>query len=400
MLQNYGKGNTGDKKLFDDFLDIIVDDYFIVLKDGKPIMYELQQMNGTEWQKYEKPQKNQNWKNDVHTNPKKFKIEEKELNKNNLRIVETIEWQVEENQNLELYEFPNMEYLSYLLHADPKNLNVVEKEFVKAFLKIEDSGAFSLEVQMYQSNDIKKYIHDNLITKRSDWNLKYDLKDEDIDILNILNDSSRINEFNNNFEKVYSSDLLRMELEKLVDEYQKYYSAKTKRYNKNQNQNINLDIRKKILEIHQECNKTEQENKNKISNPIIKNQGKIIDQTEVSWWKIGFGTVLMLLGIVMFASLFLAPGIVIPFLTNLLPISTFTAKITLAVVGFGLAVVGGMLSVPGIINNIMYKNSPGGGPAGLGSALNNEKESLSSKLQSVTNDQQILNSINQMTNIK
>ena len=84
--------------------------------------------------------------------------------------------------------------------------------------------------------------------------------------------------------------------------------------------------------------------------------------TEVSWLKIGFGTVLMLLGIVMFASLFLAPGIVIPFLANLLSISTFTAKIALAVIGFGLAVVGGMLSVRGIINNIMYKNSPGGGP--------------------------------------
>ena len=84
----------------------------------------------------------------------------------------------------------------------------------------------------------------------------------------------------------------------------------------------------------------------------------------MSWWKIGFGTVLMLLGIVMFASLFLAPGIVLPFLTNLLPISTFTAKITLAVIGFVLAVVGGILSVPGIINNTMYKNNPGGGPGG------------------------------------
>ena len=86
--------------------------------------------------------------------------------------------------------------------------------------------------------------------------------------------------------------------------------------------------------------------------------------TEVSWLKIGFGTVLMLLGIVMFASLFLAPGIVIPFLTNLLPISTFTAKITLAVVGFVFSVVGGTLSVRGIINNIMYKNGPGNGPGG------------------------------------
>ena len=97
--------------------------------------------------------------------------------------------------------------------------------------------------------------------------------------------------------------------------------------------------------------------------------------TEVSWLKIGFGTVLMLLGIVMFASLFLAPGIVIPFLANLLSISTFTAKIALAVIGFGLAVVGGMLSVRGIINNIMYKNSPGNGQGGgrLIKMLNEQK---------------------------
>ena len=48
----------------------------------------------------------------------------------------------------------------------------------------------------------------------------------------------------------------------------------------------------------------------------------------------------------------------------LLPISTFTAKIALAGVGSVFAVVGGILSVPGIINNTMYKNNPGGGPGG------------------------------------
>ena len=102
----------------------------------------------------------------------------------------------------------------------------------------------------------------------------------------------------------------------------------------------------------------------------------------------------------MFASLFLAPGIVIPFLANLLPISTFTAKIALAVVGFGLAVVGGMLSVRGIINNIMYKNSSGGGSASLGSGLNGEEESLRNEFQAMNDQQNSQNSINQTENIR
>ena len=94
----------------------------------------------------------------------------------------------------------------------------------------------------------------------------------------------------------------------------------------------------------------------------------------------------MLLGIVMLTLLFLAPGVVLPFLTNLLPISTFTAKIALAGVGFIFAVVGGILSVPGIINNIMYKNSPSGAPGGSGKIT-----SISTK-----NVQTINNQLNQL----
>ena len=126
------------------------------------------------------------------------------------------------NDKEELYEFPNMEYLAYLLHADPKELSEIEKEFVDAFLDKSKSGRFSLGVQMHQEN-VKQYVHDNLVTKRENWKLKENgLSVQDIKILNILNDDDRINEFNESVEEIYNADLVK----NLWDEAQEEYGSR------------------------------------------------------------------------------------------------------------------------------------------------------------------------------
>ena len=113
------------------------------------------------------------------------------------------------NDPEELYEFPNMEYLTYLLHADSKELSEIEKEFVDAFLDRSASGIFSLGVRMHTEN-VKQYVHDNLITRRENWKLRENgLSDEDIEILNILNDDDRINKFNKSFSEIYNADLVK-----------------------------------------------------------------------------------------------------------------------------------------------------------------------------------------------
>lgn len=130
------------------------------------------------------------------------------------------------NDEEESYEFPNMEYLAYLLHADPKELSEIEKEFVAAFLdrglNRGQNGQFSLGVQMHQEN-VKQYVHDNLITKRESWKLKEnDLSDKDMDILNILNNDGRINEFNKSVDEIYNADLVK----NLWDTSQKEYESR------------------------------------------------------------------------------------------------------------------------------------------------------------------------------
>ena len=143
---------------------------------------------------------------------------------------------------IEFYEFPNMEYLSYLLHADPKELQKIEKEFVGAFLDRQNSGQYSLGVQIH-IEEVKEYVHKNLITKRENWNLENDkekilgigddlpektdsfseagLSDEDIKIFNILKDNKRIDQFNKNFDKIYNADLVAYLWEKSeTEEYQ------------------------------------------------------------------------------------------------------------------------------------------------------------------------------------
>ena len=104
-----------------------------------------------------------------------------------------------------------MEYLTYLLHADSNELSEIEKEFVNAFLDrgldAYPSGRFSLGVQMHLE-DVKQYVHDNLITGREKWKLEENGL-SDTDIFNILGSDKRINAFNQKFEKIYNADLVK-----------------------------------------------------------------------------------------------------------------------------------------------------------------------------------------------
>ena len=135
-------------------------------------------------------------------------------------FAKNLEYQLNDKQ--ELYTFPNMEYLTYLLHASPNELSNIEKEFVDAFLDRSASGEFSLGVNMHKGS-VKQYVHDNLITKRKNWQLeKNDLSEQDIKILNILNDDDRINEFNKSVEGIYNADLVK----NLWDEAQEEYGSR------------------------------------------------------------------------------------------------------------------------------------------------------------------------------
>ena len=61
-----------------------------------------------------------------------------------------------------------------------------------------------------------------MITKRENWKLEEsDLSDKDMDILNILNDDGRINEFNKSVDEIYNADLVK----NLWDEAQKEYES-------------------------------------------------------------------------------------------------------------------------------------------------------------------------------
>ncbi|MBQ9491693.1 MAG: hypothetical protein IJU86_02845 [Firmicutes bacterium] len=180
------------------------------------------------------------------------------------------------NDKEELYEFPNMEYLTYLLHADPKKLSKIEKEFVEAFLDRSAGGAFSLGVQMHEKN-VKQYVHDNLITKRESWKLKESyLSDQDIKILNILNDDDRINEFNESVEEIYNADLVK----NLWDTSQEELKAKDgiNNFDAPTDEPEQYDIAKAMYKTLQICNAKEIKEKNILPEKVIIGKSKIIEK--------------------------------------------------------------------------------------------------------------------------
>ena len=122
-------------------------------------------------------------------------------------------------------------------------------------------------------------------------------------------------------------------------------------HNKDNPENSQLTVEEKIKEI-------EKKEEGRFNNTNLNNNINNNNQTKVSWLKIGFGLVLMFLGIAMLASLFLAPSAVLPVLSNLLLISASIAKFVLPIITLISMFVGIALFVQGLgleISDIMEK---------------------------------------------
>ena len=253
------KENIGSKLLF------CKQEMTVTNPDGKKetkSVYSLKLLENGKWVEYPKNKYERYSKVDVYDSG------------HVVRDIKTLEYEL--NDKEELYEFPNMEYLTYLLHADPKKLSKIEKEFVDAFLHRSANGAFSLGVKMHTEN-VKQYVHDNLITKRENWKLKENgLSDQDIDVLNILNDDDRINEFNKSVEEIYNADLVK----NLWDTSQEELKAKDgiNNFDAPTDEPEQYDIAKAMYKTLQICNEKEIKEKNILPEKVIINTSDSIEK--------------------------------------------------------------------------------------------------------------------------
>ena len=167
-------------------------------------------------------------------------------------------------------------------------------------------------------------------------------------------------EFNCHKNNPENSALTFKEKEKIVE------IKKNKKEDPNEGNNIvNNNLRQnkeenKKFDESVNSNKTHKSEK-KIYRKVVREENNITTtiKLKVSWLKIGFGPVLMLLGTAILSLLFLFPSVTLPILDNLLQISAVVVKIVVPIVAF-FAVVGVVLVAKelrvSVINYFKNKN--------------------------------------------
>ena len=285
---------------------------------------------------------------DEFSNKKKFENKDNELTKskrNRSRSISVDRNKLDNSKNKEGENIQNINNLKKITNSNTnQNINNTDENIEK------ENDAIKLDENVTAAKNFKNFLEED---KQSTINEKQ--------IESETAKSATLNLTTSTTNKKTTLEIIKNKIEDNTNDFRPIEAIEKEKNNLNNTNTANLNP-----------NKTDRNEQIKDETATIANNN---NQTKESWLKIGFGSFLIFLGIAMLLSLSLSQGIVIPFLINLLPISTFTAKITLAVVGSILAVRGIILFVSGIRN--IYKNKNGSGSKNLTSfKINTEKKRL------------------------